>query len=151
MKLKSTLLLAFAGTILVVGLLTVGSTLSASEYHPTDEETWAQSLDAGLETAQAEDRPVLVYVWAPDCSHCEEFAEELTSDQQLQSSIDAYVPVALKWEDAERVRAQYPVPGTPTFVVLTENGEEVTTFVPTGVEEPAAVLDAAYDNATAMR
>jgi len=150
MKLKSLLVLAFVGAVLVVGVLAVGSMLSTSEYHPTNEETWSNSLEAGLETAQSTERPVLVYVWSEDCSHCEEFAAELESNERLQSSIDGYVPVALEWENAQEVITQYPIRGTPTFIVLTENGEEVRTFVPTAVEDPAAVLDAARQNATAM-
>ena len=150
MKLKSMLLLAFVGAVLAVGLLAAGSMLPASEYHPTNEETWAPSLETGLETAQSEDKPVLVYVWSEDCSHCKEFAAELEDDERLQSSIDAFVPVAMEWENAQQIRSQYPIRGTPTFVVLTDDGTEVTTFVPTGVDDPAAVLDAARQNATAM-
>jgi thioredoxin-related protein len=150
MKLKTTLLLAFAGSILIVGILAVGSTLPTSEYHPTNQDTWEQNLESGLERAASTGQPVLVYVWSPECSHCEEFAERMASNQELQATIDAFVPVAQTWENAQRVRAKYPIRGTPTFVVLTPNGEEVTTFVPTSVEDPTAVLETASENATAM-
>lgn len=147
MNTKRTLVAAFAVAIVVVGALSASTVLANAEYDPQNGEKWHSDFGSAQETAQATDTPMLVYFWSADCSSCEKFRGDLQSNAALQDAMDPYVLVSAEFVAAPELRDRYDVSGTPTVVVLTPEGEMVTSFVPTGVDDPVSRLETAHETA----
>lgn len=147
MNTKRTLLVAFAAIIVVVGALSASMVMAGAEYDPHNEEMWGTDLSAAKETAEAENKPVLVYFWSESCAACKEFHGTLRSSDSVQNSMDQYVLVAVEYTESPDLREQYDVSGTPTVVVLSPDGEYVSSFIPTSEDDLSGRLNQERDTA----
>ncbi|GBE19134.1 MAG TPA: thioredoxin family protein [Euryarchaeota archaeon] len=88
---------------------------------------WYNTYAKGLEAAQAENKPMLVYGWAIWCKFCEKLHTETYPDPRISSILnESFVRVAIDLdvnkEDASRFGISYP----PKLIFLTSNGDEIT-------------------------
>lgn len=147
MNTKRVLVVTFAIVVVAVGVLSASMVLANAEYNPKDGEKWHTDFEAAQQEAAADGELMLVYFWSEDCQYCEEFNTNLQNDADLQEAADTYVMVSTKYQDAPTLREQYDVSGTPTIVVVSPDGTQVTSFVPTSVSDPASKLTQAYETA----
>ena len=85
---------------------------------------WFESEDDAFATAQAQDRPVAVFLGAFWCRYCQRMDEEAFSDRENMALLNAYF-VALRVENAKRpdIDARYNLNGWPTIAFLSPNGK----------------------------
>lgn len=147
MNTKRALVAGFAVVVVVVAALSASMVMANAEYDPHNGEKWHSDLESAQQSAQTANEPILLYFWSEDCSYCKEFQAELQNNARLQDAADQYVLVSAEYVEEPELRSRYDVSGTPTIVVLTPDGEKVTSFVPTSVSDPSARLDQAHDKA----
>jgi thiol:disulfide interchange protein len=87
------------------------------------EEGWQPSLAAGLAQAQAEDKPVLVDMWATWCKNCLTMDATTLSDPAVTGALDDYVKVKFQAENPDQspaleVMQRFGAIGLPTYVIL---------------------------------
>lgn len=85
---------------------------------------WFESEADAFATAQAQDRPVAVFLGAFWCRYCQRMDEEAFSDRENMALLNAYF-VALRAENAKRpdIDARYNLNGWPTIAFLSPNGK----------------------------
>lgn len=147
MNTKRVLVAVFAVVVVAVGALSASMVMANAEYDPHNGAKWHSDFDSARQAAQAGNEPILVYFWSEDCSYCKEFNAKLQNNARLQESADRFVLYSAEYAEEPDLRSAYDVTGTPTIVVLSPDGSEVTSFIPTQVEDPAAKLDQAHDTA----
>ena len=87
------------------------------------DEGWYASLGQGLEAAQAEDKLVLVDMWATWCKNCLTMDRTTLKDTSVQSGLENYVKVKFQAEDldaspAKEVLQRLDGIGLPTYAIL---------------------------------
>ena len=87
------------------------------------EEGWVPSLDAGLAQAKAENKMVLVDVWATWCKNCLTMDKTTFKDPEVMARLDDYVKVKYQAEDPEASPAREVIKrfegiGLPVYAVL---------------------------------
>ncbi len=93
---------------------------------PPSEIGWIKSYEEGLKKAQKENKPLLVYFWAVWCAFCAKMDKEVLSDREVISFLkNSFVPVLLDVDDegSFKYMGDYRVVGTPTFVIISPQGE----------------------------
>lgn len=88
--------------------------------------TWYNTYDAGLEAAQAQNKPMLVYAWAIWCKFCEKLHKEVYPDPRVKPILEEhFVLVAIDLDtnkkDTKRFSFSYP----PKLLFLDPNGEKI--------------------------
>jgi thioredoxin:protein disulfide reductase len=84
---------------------------------------WTNSLSAGLERAEREQKPVLIDFWATWCKNCLTMDKTTLEDPGVTSALSDYVKVKFQAEDpdaepAKSVMARFNAIGLPTYVIL---------------------------------
>jgi thiol:disulfide interchange protein len=87
------------------------------------KEGWHASLAEGLATARAENKPVLIDMWATWCKNCLVMDRTTLQDQAVTSALAGYVKVKFQAEDPDdarvsRVMQHLKAAGLPTYVIL---------------------------------
>ena len=87
------------------------------------DEGWYASLGQGLEAAQAENKLVLVDMWATWCKNCLTMDRTTLKDTSVQSGLENYVKVKFQAEDldaspAKEVLQRLDGIGLPTYAIL---------------------------------
>lgn len=87
------------------------------------EEGWLTSIDAALEQAQREVKPIFIDFWASWCKSCLKMEKTTFEDAAVRARLAGYVRVKFQAEDqnardVKRVLDRYGVLGLPTYVVL---------------------------------
>jgi thioredoxin:protein disulfide reductase len=88
------------------------------------KEGWHASLAEGLATAQRENKPVLIDMWATWCKNCLVMDKTTLEDPAVTSALNNYVKVKYQAEDPDDpkvsgVMKKLESKGLPTYVVLT--------------------------------
>ncbi|MBD3258697.1 DUF255 domain-containing protein [candidate division GN15 bacterium] len=107
---------------------------------------WETDLDAALQRAEAEQKPVLIDTWATWCVNCKVLEEKTFEHPDVVAAAEAFVPVKVQLEtrDSPATRdfkqrfglKQYSL---PTTVILTKTGD-VHRIMP-GVIGPEEMLE----------
>lgn len=105
----------------------VDATEVASSVQELLEEGWYASLDRGLATAEAENKLVLVDVWATWCKNCLTMDKTTLQDARVQAALDGYVKIKFQAEDlgvapAEGVMKRFDAIGLPAYAILRSTG-----------------------------
>ena len=87
------------------------------------KEGWHASLAEGLATAQRENKPVLIDMWATWCKNCLVMDRTTLEDQSVTSALAGYVKVKYQAENPDdpkvsQVMQRLDSKGLPTYVVL---------------------------------
>jgi thiol:disulfide interchange protein len=87
------------------------------------EAGWTNSLAAGLERAEREQKPVLIDFWATWCKNCLTMDKTTLADPAVSAALDGYVKIKFQAEDpdaepARSVMARFNAIGLPTYVIL---------------------------------
>jgi len=92
-------------------------------------EGWYGSMQAGLEAAHAENKFVLVDLWATWCKNCLTMDQTTLKDPDVTAELDAYVKIKFQAEDpssspAKEVMDRFKSIGLPTYVILRPTNPE---------------------------
>ena len=84
---------------------------------------WYSSLNAGLETARRDQKPVLIDMWATWCKNCLTMDVTTMKDPAVVKALDRYVKIKFQAEDPDRepaksVMRRFDAVGLPTYVIL---------------------------------
>jgi thiol:disulfide interchange protein DsbD len=84
---------------------------------------WHASLSEGLDTAQREQKPVLIDMWATWCKNCLTMDKTTLNNASVQSALAGYVKIKYQAEDpdqqpAKSVMQKFDAVGLPTYVIL---------------------------------
>jgi thiol:disulfide interchange protein len=87
------------------------------------EEGWTASICEGLATARAEQKPLLVDMWATWCKNCLAMDKTTFRDDQVRSRLSEYVKVKFQAEDLEtsparELLARFEGIGLPAYAIL---------------------------------
>ncbi len=101
----------------------VDATEVASSVQEKIDAGWYASLREGLEVARAEDRLVLVDVWATWCKNCLTMDRTTFEDPEVLAGLEDYVKIKFRAEDpsaspAKQVMERFEGIGLPTYAIL---------------------------------
>jgi thiol:disulfide interchange protein len=101
----------------------VDATEVADSVQEKIDEGWVASLDAGLAQAKAENKMVLVDVWATWCKNCLTMDKTTFKDPAVMARLDDYVKVKYRAEDpqaspAREVIKRFDGIGLPVYAIL---------------------------------
>jgi thioredoxin:protein disulfide reductase len=87
------------------------------------KEGWYASMDAGLDAAKRERKPVLVDLWATWCKNCLTMDLTTMKEPEVVAALNGYVKIKFQAEDPEReptksVMRRFDAVGLPTYVIL---------------------------------
>jgi thiol:disulfide interchange protein len=90
--------------------------------------------DKALADQKADNKPVLLYIYAPWCPHCKRFSAEVLADKTIQQFIQAYPHVRVApdhGKQEQQIMADFGAQGYPAFYVIMPNGKrtQVETFI----------------------
>lgn len=99
-----------------------GQDVSASVEEMLDDG-WVPSLVQGLTIAQAEDKPVLVDLWATWCKNCLTMDKTTFKDPEVLARLENYVKVKFQAQDpeaspAKEIMEHFQAIGLPTYAIL---------------------------------
>ncbi len=127
---KTKKLLSILVLILIISFAYLTYNISLSDFKLSDTTnsflgglTWSRSLDNGLQTAQQEDKPVMVYFWAVWCQFCKKFESETLNNPQVNKMLkEDYVLVAMDLDVDRDVARKYGVNFPPYMLFLDGTG-----------------------------
>jgi thiol:disulfide interchange protein len=98
----------------------------ASSVQEKLEEGWYADLATGLAAAQAEQKPVLIDMWATWCKNCLTMDKTTLADPEVRSALDGYVKIKFQAEDpdtepARTVMQRVDAVGLPAYAILHAN------------------------------
>jgi cytochrome c biogenesis protein CcdA len=101
----------------------VDPALVASSVQEKLKEGWHSSLAEGLATAQREQRPVMIDLWATWCKNCLTMDKTTLTDPEVTSALAGYVKIKFQAEDPSEslvrdVMQHFNAIGLPTYVIL---------------------------------
>jgi thioredoxin:protein disulfide reductase len=84
---------------------------------------WHSSLAEGLATAQRENKPVLIDLWATWCKNCLTMDKTTLADPEVVQALDDYVKIKYQAEQpdeepAKAVMQRFGAVGLPTYVIV---------------------------------
>lgn len=101
---------------------------------------WRGSWDAALKEAAKEKRPVVLELYLEGCPHCLKLDQETHNDAAVAAALNSrFIPVRLEGRDHMDLVRQLEVPGAPTTLILSPEGQEVHRFA--GFKPPQDYLE----------
>ncbi len=87
------------------------------------KEGWTGSICEGLATARAENKPVLIDMWATWCKNCLVMDKTTFKDEKVLARLDGYVKIKFQAEELNRTPAREMIErfeqiGLPAYAVL---------------------------------
>ena len=129
---RKAMTIAFFAALLGIGSVSMNAApvLSGEGYSYHGETRWQTDYADAVETAAAEDEPVVIYFWTTWCTYCEDYNQNHYSDPAVRSELDEFTKVAVNLDsDAEadaRLQQRYNVNYPPQHVVVTPEGDVLT-------------------------
>src|SRR3989337_744564 len=129
---KTKKLLSILVLILILYMAYGTYNISLSEFKLSDKNssylgglTWSRSLDASLQKAQQENKPVAVYFWAIWCQYCARFQTDTLGNPQVKKILaEEYVLVAMDLDIDRDIARKYGV-NYPPYVLFLDGNDKV--------------------------
>ena len=108
--------------VVAVGAIIIGgrTLLSAREIIP-----WRVDFATAQREAQQSPKPLLAYFTARWCEPCQSLRRTLWSDNTVEQSLRAVVPVKIDIDQNPMLASQYHVGAIPRFILLDESGKSL--------------------------
>lgn len=127
---KTKKLLSILVLILLIAIAYGTYNISLSDFKLSDANysylggiTWSRSLDASLQKAQQENKPVAIYFWAIWCQYCAKFQSDTLGNPQVKEILEKdYVLVAMDLDIDRDVARKYGASYPPYVLFLDEKG-----------------------------
>lgn len=138
---KTKKLLSILVLILIISMAYGTYNISLSEFKLSDPNnsylaglTWSRSLDASLQKAQQENKPVAIYFWAIWCQYCARFQTDTLGNPQVKRILEEdYVLVAMDLDVDRDVSRKYGV-SYPPYVLFLDGNDNVLQRIPGAVD-----------------
>ncbi len=89
------------------------------------EITWLKTYKQGIDAAQKEHKPILLFIYKPGCGACEFMEEEVFTDKMVYAYInDAFIPVKVNI-NTYKVPKDLETYATPTFQFIDAKGKKL--------------------------
>lgn len=114
MKKKLTLFLFF-----ILGLITLNATAQTFNYEQQD-------FSQALELSKKQQKPILLFLYASWCSHCNKMKKEVFTDAAVTSFVSSnFIPIAIDAEKGEGIilKQKYSVAAFPAFIYIDKNNK----------------------------
>lgn len=127
--------------VLIIAFAHISYNISLTNFKLSDANnsflgnlTWSRSLDNGLQAAQQEDKPVMVYFWAVWCQFCKQFESETLKNPEVNSILrEDYILVAMDLDIDREVARRYGV-SFPPYTLFLDAGGNVLERIPGAVD-----------------
>jgi thioredoxin:protein disulfide reductase len=101
----------------------VDATAVTSSVEEKVKEGWSRSLADGLATAEREQKPVLIDMWATWCKNCLTMDKTTLQNADVKAALAGYVKIKFQAEDPEASPAKdllrrFEAVGLPAYVIL---------------------------------
>ncbi|MCX9013369.1 MAG: thioredoxin family protein [Candidatus Methanoperedens sp.] len=138
---KTKKLMSILVLILIISIAYETYNISLSQFKLSDTNssylgglTWSRSLDASLEKARQENKPVAVYFWAIWCQYCAKFQSDTLGNPQVKEILEKdYVLVAMDLDIDRDAARKYGV-SYPPYVLFLDGNDKVLERVPGAVD-----------------
>lgn len=87
---------------------------------------WTTDADAAFDSAQQQDKPVLVYYYTTWCTYCDTYNDKHYRNDTVRTALDQYVLLAINIDDpgaGESLLRQHEASFPPQHRVVTPGGE----------------------------
>ena len=112
---------------------------------PDEKIAWGDDFKKGLEQAQAEKKPLLLYFWASWCPGCKQLDEGAFSDARVIEQAKRYVCVRIDVDKDEETTKKYDVHVYPDVRFARSNGDPIATMEDPDPEALAAQMKKVAD------
>jgi thioredoxin-related protein len=127
---KTKKLLTILVLILIISMAYGTYNISLSQFKLSDKNnsylgglTWSRSVDASLQKAQQENKPVMMYFWAIWCQYCAKFQTDTLGNPQVKQILENdYVLVAMDLDVDRDVSNKYGVSYPPYLIFMDAKG-----------------------------
>ncbi len=100
----------------------------------TDLVHWRDNFEAARQEAAQAKRPLVLELYLDGCPHCMKLARETHTDAKVAAALnEQFIPVRLEGRAHIEVVRQLNVPGAPTTIIFSPEGQElhrISGFVP---------------------
>lgn len=86
------------------------------------ETKWLDSFDLAKAQAQAENKPIVVDLYADWCGYCKDLEKKIFPAKEVSSELEKFVTVRINGEKFPELITKYSVRGYPTILFLDKNG-----------------------------
>jgi protein disulfide-isomerase len=88
-----------------------------------EEIAWTTDVRAAWQTAQAANRPLLLFVTSSHCAYCRKMQSDTLSTPAVARRVqDSYVPVMVNADSSAGLAAQLKISGVPTTLLVLPDG-----------------------------
>lgn len=143
MRRKTIITVIFLLGIVVIGTVSAIGMIEKSKYSTHGGDEWRTDPTAALNTAESEQKPVLLYFWMENCASCEQFDKQMGESDY--GPMEHFVLSAVRLEQRPELSTRYNVTGTPTMVILDAEGNMVKKFIPTQTNDVEETLREGYE------
>jgi len=118
----------FVATLALAALLLAGWRSDAMQKEKTPAKAygpiaWTASLAKARKTAQQQNRPILLDLYAEWCGPCKEMLRTTYKDRQVVERAKQFVPVLIDVDKQPELAAKYGVNALPTVIFLNAKGQ----------------------------
>jgi thiol:disulfide interchange protein len=99
---------------------------------------WLTSMDAAMEAARHENRPVMIDFYTDWCAWCKRLDADTYADKQVIAAAGDFVAVKINADVERALAAKYKVTGFPTILFTDAAGNEIHRVV--GYRPPQGFL-----------
>lgn len=109
---------------MTASLLTLTTLLSLGTSDVIAQEVaWSTDIQSAWKTAQATNRPMLVFVTSSSCPYCRKMESNTLASPAIARRINgSYVPAILNAEESGALAAQLQVRSVPATIVISPDG-----------------------------
>ena len=111
--------------------------VSAEDNNSIDGLNITDNLTQASDVAKLENKTVMLMFSQENCYYCDVFEQETLTNPEVQKLLnESYVIVDVDINDQPEIASKYQVFGTPTVIVLYDNGDEhhkIEGYVPSDV------------------